>query len=161
MNISRYVLKKISPFMQSKGFQLSGTSYFYILNDVAYCLTIDSGALLYATAYVMPLYIPSEARYYTYGSRSNEWPEKKLPPLRRDSTLEAINVWCDALCHCIEKTILPFYRQIATPKKLIKYAKRNFFYAASVCFVARRFFVSALQCMAISIWGVIAKRSLR
>lgn len=126
MNLIHKVTKRISPYMKSRGFGLSGKNYYYISNDIAYCLALDApGGLLYATAYIMPLYVPCESRYYTYGSRLNELWGIRLPLLQKDDHANMIDGWCDALCQCIEEVIIPFYKQIETPNKLAEYVEHK------------------------------------
>ena len=120
MNIFREVKKRIMPYMKEKGFRLSGTTYLFTNNDIAYCIGFDTpGGLLYATQYVMPLYIPSGNRYYTYGNRLN--PSKRLPILSKDADDKYIDHWCDMFCKCMEFEVLPFFRKITTPEKLVNY----------------------------------------
>jgi hypothetical protein len=124
MNIAREVLKRISPYMKSKGFTLSGRNFYFISNDIAYCVAIDvPGGLLYATAYVMPLYVPCESRYYTYGDRINDQNKSMVPLLRKDADIETICKWCDVLCQCIETKIMPAYNQIGTPFALAEHVE--------------------------------------
>lgn len=125
MNIFREVVKRISPHMKAKGFLLSGKNYCYISNDIAYCLGFDTpSGLLYVTAYVMPLYVPCENRYYTYGNRLNIMQEIALPTLRKDSESGVIDRWCRLLCQYIDDNIIPFYEQINTPNKLVTYVEQ-------------------------------------
>lgn len=147
MNIAREVLKRISPYMKAKGFMLSGKNFFYISNDIAYCVALDvPGGLLYTTAYVMPLYMPCETRYYTYGRRLNAQNHAMLPPLKKDADLDSICEWCDAFCRYVDEEVLSFYGQIGSPYALIEYAQNacnsfsNFFSCPPVFFERLKMF---------------------
>lgn len=122
MSIVRKVANRISSYMKSKGFEFSGKNYYYIANNIAYCLAFDlPGGLLYVTAYIMPLYVPCENRYYTYGSRLNNIYGIALPPLHKDANPDAIDKWCEMLCQSIDQMVIPLYQQIGTPRKLVEY----------------------------------------
>ncbi len=120
MSLFHEIVKRINPYMQGKGFLLSRKNYYYIAADIAYCISFDApGRMLYVTEYVMPLYIPCQSRYYTYGNRLNALQGVFLPTLQQDA-INSIDEWCDILCQCIEKKIVPFYTQIGTPIRLIE-----------------------------------------
>ena len=71
-------------------------------------------SLIYATFFVMPLYIPCEHRYYTYGKRISA-----LPLLPRDASDKEIEKWCEALCEELENRVFPFFLRVATPEQLV------------------------------------------
>jgi len=107
--------------MKSKGFSFSRNNYYYINNDIAYCVAFEIPcALLYVTAYIMPLYIPSECIYYTYGNRLNVLKGIELPLLRRDSDEKEIDEWCAKFFRCMEDYVIPFYKKIDTPNRLLE-----------------------------------------
>lgn len=136
MKIKRKISKSISPFMKSMGFSCTGNGFYYIQNDIAYCIAIDiPGGLVYVTAYVMPLYIPCECQYYTYGNRLNTAHGITLPLLQKDSDDRVLEEWCNSLCCFIKKTIMPFYSTVDTPIKLLEHfeGKKNNSLIASSC----------------------------
>ena len=121
MEISREIRKRIAPFMKSRGFSRSGqTNYYYIENNIAFCVAFETPTgLTYVTAYVMPLYIPCEFRYLTYGNRLNHIKDIKLPLLNKDSDEDTIDAWCKLLCNSIDQCIIPFFKKIETADKLL------------------------------------------
>lgn len=124
MNIVHTVIKKIAPYMKSQGFVLSGKNFFYVSNDIAFCVALDAPCgILYVTAYIMPLYIPCQHRYYTYGTRLNT--ACMLPLLQKKDDPEVLARWCDTLCKCIDSKIIPYYRKIENPNKLIEYIEHR------------------------------------
>ena len=124
MNIVHTVIKKIAPHMKSRGFVLSGKNFYFISNDIAFCVTLEApGGILYVTAYIMPLYIPCQNRYYTYGTRLNA--ACSLPLLQKKDDAETITRWCDMLCKCIDSKIIPYYRKIENPNKLIEHIEHR------------------------------------
>ena len=125
MNIVNQVIKRIDSYMRSRGFSLFEKNYYYISNDIAYCISFEMpGGLLYVTAYIMPLYLPCECRYYSYGRRLNNH-YKRLFTLKKNDNNETICQWCEELCQCIEKEILPVYKQIETPDILLEHIENT------------------------------------
>lgn len=123
MGISKEINKRIAPFMKSRGFARSGqTNYYYVVNNIAFCVSFETPTgLTYVTAYVMPLYIPCEFRYLTYGNRLDGIGDIKLPLINKDSDEDTIDVWCKLLCHSIDECILPFFKKIETADKLLAF----------------------------------------
>ena len=66
----------------------------------------------------MPLYIPSEYEYLSYGDRMHRF---DLPFLNRDDGPEMIDLWCAQLCQLLEETIFPYFEQIDSPQKLLQF----------------------------------------
>ena len=125
MNNLKSVLTIISPFMSAMGFKRAGRHYFYISDNIAYCISLDAPSeIVYATAYIMPLYIPCEARYYTYGNRMNAIAGSVLPLLYGKADCEEVNDWCEAFCGAVRDDVLCFFREISTPEKLLEYVKQ-------------------------------------
>ncbi len=125
MNLFQQVNKKISPYMKSRGFFLSGRTYYFIAHDIAHCIAFDMpSGLMYVTVYVMPLYIPCECRYYTYGNRLSDVSNIKLPILSKGDEETKIDEWCDIFCQHIEERVMPYFREVGSPSKLIEYADR-------------------------------------
>lgn len=126
MSFTKKIINHISPYMAQKGYALSNKCFYIIQDEIAYCIEFDvPGGLLYVTFYVMPLYIPCENRYYTYGNRLNCMPEVNLSTLKKDANNHDIAIWCQSLISALEKVVFPFFCQIASSKKLIKFVKNK------------------------------------
>ena len=107
--------------MKAKGFLRSGYSgrFYYVANDIAYCVTFEKpSTLIYVQAYVIPLYIPAEAIYYTYGECLRYLPGLELRTLKEDEP-DLMEQWCADFCRSIEEKILPVFQQIPSPEALI------------------------------------------
>ena len=123
MGIFREIHRRITPFMKSRGFTRSGRNYHYFVNNIAFGVTFETPTgLTYVTAYVMPLYIPCEFRYLSYGNRLNHIGDIKLPLLNKDSDENTIDAWCKLLCHSIDQYIIPFFKKIETADKLLAFS---------------------------------------
>lgn len=120
MTTIQKIASQISPYMEKQGYKLSKNCFYKIQDDMALCVQFDCpGGFVYATFFVMPLYIPCQNRYYTYGNRVNSLRHSKTQPLSADSSDDAITKWCKILCRDLETIVFLFFREIATPKQLI------------------------------------------
>ena len=116
MSILQKITKLICPYMNEQGYTLSQKCFYKIHNDIAYCLEFDMpGGLVYANFFVMPLYIPCQNRYYTYGNRVNSLRRSKLLPLAKNASDDEVNDWCDLLLHYLKKCIFPFFQKLILP----------------------------------------------
>lgn len=124
MTISKEINKRIAPFMKSRGFIRSGqTRYYYIANSIAFCVIFETPTgLTYVTAHIMPLYIPCEFRYLSYGNRLDDIGDIKLPLLNKNSDEDTIDAWCKLLYHSIDQYIIPFFKKIETADKLLAFS---------------------------------------
>jgi hypothetical protein len=139
MSILQEIINQIRPYMNEQGYTFSKKCFYKIHNDIAFCLAFDiPGGLVYATFFVMPLYIPCQNRYYTYGNRVSSLRRSKLLPLSKSASDDELNAWCELLLHYVEKFIFPFFQKIDTPEKLVnvienrKYISGHYFTCPTV-----------------------------
>ena len=126
MAIIQKIASQIRPYMKENGYKYSKKCYYKILNDMAFCIQFDMpGGLVYATFFVMPLYIPCQNRYYTYGNRINSLHCAKLPPLAKVASDDEIEKWCISLCGQLEKIVFPFFQEISTPMQLVNAVEKD------------------------------------
>jgi len=127
MSMTQTVMKQIAPFMKARGFKRSGRNFYYIANDIAFCIGFDMPTgLLYVTAHIVPLYLPSKSRHYNYSVRTNEVYDWHLPILNKfQSSEDVVGRWCDDFCKCIDAHILPLYREMETPKRLLQIVEKG------------------------------------
>ena len=121
MSVFRDVLKKITPFMKSRGFVRSGSSgrFYYVANDIAYCVTFEKPSILiYVTAYIMPLYVPTEYIYFDYGERLRHLHGLELHTLTENEP-DLMEQWIADYCKAMDEKILPVFQQIPSPEALI------------------------------------------
>lgn len=138
MSFLKKIIKKISPFMRDLGFSRSGNHFYIVINELAFCISLEMPTgVVYATTYVMPLYIPCENRYYTYGNRMNYIEGMDVPLLLKSDDETAVNDWCDCFCTYIEQKLIPFYKRVNTPQKLIDYMDNTPLQNTSYIFCSR------------------------
>ena len=111
--------------MKSNGFRIRNRTYYYISNDIAYCITFEQPTgLMYIWAHINPLYMPNNFLSLTYGNRLNHISDVRLPPLEKNANSAEIDQWCDDLLRYLDNVILPFFRQNDTPQKLVTYVEQ-------------------------------------
>ena len=119
------VKKRIGPYMKQKGFRLRNRTYYYIKNDIAFCISFEQPTgSMYTWAHVNPLYVPHEFIFLSYGNRLNDMSDVKLPTLDKGSDTAEIDAWCELFFRGIDEHILPFFQQIETPKKFLAYVEQ-------------------------------------
>ena len=124
----RKIIGQIRPYMDEKGYTFSKTYFYKIHNDIAYGLELEMPSeLVYATFFVIPLYIPCKNRYFTYGNRV------KLMPLSKNASDEEREAWCAGLRRHLEKDIFPFFVAIDSPSKLAKQIEKKKYAAFLAC----------------------------
>lgn len=116
--------RRIGPYMKSRGFKRKGGRFYYVQNDIAFCIHLEMPTdLVYVPAYILPLYMPCDYIRLSYGDRIGDLPVVSLPLLKKTDPVDQIEAWCDQLCSSIENTILPIYRSIEKPEQLVQFVK--------------------------------------
>ena len=127
MTLTQKVVKQITPFMKTKGFLRKGNMFFYFANDIAFCIGFEMpSGLVYVTAYIMPLYIPSECINYAYSTRLNDTLWSPLSLLNKMNCNEDIlKQWCADFYKCMDAYVLPLYKQMQNPKRMLPAVQRG------------------------------------
>lgn len=126
MTALKQIANQMRPYMKSCGFNYSRNCFYKINHDIAYCIQFDMpSGFVYATFYVMPLYIPCQNRYYTYGKRINALRNSKLKPLNKDAHESEIAKWCEIISYYLDNFIFPFFEKISNPRKIVTIMEEN------------------------------------
>ena len=134
-NFTKELVNRIAPFMRTNGFSRKGRHFCKITNDLALCFSIEMpSALVYVEAYIVPLYIPCEHRYFTYGNRMNQIDSIKLPVLSKSADADSIENWCQLFCDSVSSNMLPFFQKVDSPHKLLDYMNSSHFSSTSYIF---------------------------
>lgn len=115
------------PFFQARGFTRRGNLYCKIGSSVACCVLFEPAGLLYCTYCVIPLYMPSQNLYLTYGDRVEHASRGRIPPLspsQSDDTAAA--AWIKSLTAWLDRRILPFFDRIDTPEGLERFLRKGY-----------------------------------
>lgn len=127
MALIKRVIGRISQHMEDRGFLIANRCFYMVRNNMAFCVELESpGALLYASFYIIPLFIPCETRYHTYGNRIHSLPQANLSPLPKNADATEIDDWCIRLCGCLENIIFPFFEKVSTPQKLLDFVSERY-----------------------------------
>ena len=113
-------LRELARCLQSKGYVRKGKLLYKVSGDLAYCLEFEiPGQMVYALAYILPLYIPHENRSYTYGIRVT------LNGVRafRDAESTKLMVdnahWWKEFLALANRRFFPWMDRITAPRKLV------------------------------------------
>jgi hypothetical protein len=129
MSVLRKITGQIRPYMDENGYTFSQNYFYKIHNDIAYGLELEMPSeLVYATFFVIPLYIPCKNRYFTYGNRVS-----KPMPLSKNASENELEAWCGLLRKYLEKDIFPFFEKIDSPGKLAKQIEKKKYAALLAC----------------------------
>lgn len=133
MTTIQKITNRLRLYMKNHDYQFSKKCFYRIQNDIAYCIQFDMpSSLIYATFFVMPLYIPCEYRYYTYGNRVSA-----LLPLSQNASDEEIGKWCEALCGELENRVFPFFQRAATPEQLVDAVEEKRYMLCPAVYISR------------------------
>lgn len=108
-------LSGIQPFLLEKEFKRRGYMFYRIRDDIAQLVSFDKVSFIYCTCCIMPLYIPNDFIFYTYGRRM-------AARLCVDSCAdtEKVRTWVEQLAYELEEKALPFFSSVDSPKKLLR-----------------------------------------
>lgn len=122
----RDIYRLTDPFLQDHGYTRKGTVYYQIRDSLAFCILFEPGqGHLYCNYCIIPLYMPSDSLYLTYGTRMETYTRYALPPLSRDQSDDACAAWAESLMECLDRQILPFFEEINTPASLLRFLNRG------------------------------------
>lgn len=126
MTITQKIANHIEPYMSEHCFCFRKNCFYKIQNDIAFCVQFDAtDGFVYATYFVMPLYIPCSTSYYSYGHRITSIPTSRLSALSRDASNDEIENWCRLLRHYLTDRVLPLFQRISNPKQLVTLVERK------------------------------------
>lgn len=108
-------LAGIQQFLLEKGFKRRGYIFYRIMDDIVQLVSFGKASFIYCTCCMMPLYIPNDFIYYTYGSRM-------AARLRAEDCADAekMSEWTEQLACELEDKALPFFTSTDNPEKLLR-----------------------------------------
>ena len=152
MEVIRKIVNQISPYMKSYGYKFSQKCFYRIQNDIAYCVQFDvPSGFVYASFFIMPLYMPCKNRYYTYGNRISSLYNSRSLPLPRAANDEEIEKWCTFLCSILKIKCFLFGGRFQRQSNwLMLLSKKDIQRALFSCAFLCKF--PDLRCFLICIW---------
>lgn len=70
MTFCERIRKSAQSFMRANGFAFKKSIFCRIENDMAFCMNLEMPTgMVYSNCFVLPLYVPTEFCYMTYGTR--------------------------------------------------------------------------------------------
>lgn len=122
MTLTDKIHKRLRPYAKERGLLRKGRTCYTITEDTAYCVSIENHSHdVYVHFYLMPLYMREENHILTYGNRLNELFFEKIPMLQKTATEEEIDAWAGIVTGIIDSHVLPFFRQVGSPEKLLDF----------------------------------------
>ena len=122
MAVMKNILREMHHYMKENGFSLRNRCFFHIENNLAYCVELEMpSGLIYVNCYIIPLYIPTEFRYYTYGIRLRD-----VLSISNIGTAE-INRWCNQLKVDLQRSVFPVFEKAKTPHSFVNLVNKGLF----------------------------------
>lgn len=119
MGLAAQMAAELNPFLQKEGFRKRGNFFFKIRNDLAFCIYLEQPTgLVHSGFCVMPLYLPAECRYLTYGTRLEAFSPCPVGPLPVDG--DAVQ-WAERFRFALAEFIFPFFDSISNPQDLERF----------------------------------------
>ena len=143
-------VQAFAPFFKEHGYQQKGNTFFKIENGLAFCILFERPtAIIYVHYYVLPLYIPTDNHYLTYGDRleshsiypvpsfniSEENDESSsimrnikdrlLHLMRKEPPKTDFSEWVKQVQKCLAEDIFPFFASINSPDKLLCFLRKG------------------------------------
>lgn len=112
--------------MKQHGFSKKGNCFFRLENDIAFCVAVDCPTTIaYVTFFIIPLFVPSRNRYYTYGNRLNHVMPNAFPALDLTVPESSVTGWTMQFKAGTENVIFPFFEKIESPEKMVHFIDSN------------------------------------
>lgn len=122
-SVMQEVNKALTPMLRELGFQKKGKHFIRLTEDFAFCVGAECpGSGVYPVFYVIPLFIPTEYPYLTYGNRLNAlFPNVKSLVLGKNATEQDINDLAVMVAALVKSDILPFFESVAKPEQMERF----------------------------------------
>ena len=122
MTLTDKIHKRLRPYAKERGLLRKGRTYYTITEDTAYCFSIENHTFdIYVHFYLIPLYMREENHILTYGNLLNSLFFKKIPTLQKTAAEEEIDAWAAIVTGIVDSYVLPFFRQVDSPEKLLDF----------------------------------------
>ena len=140
------------PFFKEHGYKKKGNIFFKIENDIAFCILFQRPtSFVYVHYYILPLYIPTDYHYLSYGDRLeshsiypvpsydiSDGDDTSLQMMRklRDSLPGVMwnepkkmvfTEWMEEVQKCLTEDIFPFFESINSPEKLLCFLRKDIY----------------------------------
>ncbi len=144
------IVPAFAPFFKEHGYKKKGNTFFKIENDIAFCILFQRPtSFVYVHYYILPLYIPTDYHYLTYGDRLeshsvypvpsydiSEEDNDSLSIMRRiKDSLPGVmwnepkkmdfTEWMEQVQKCLAEDIFPFFESVNSPEKLLRFLRED------------------------------------
>ena len=120
------IINGLSTFLSSNLYHKNKKCFYNLKNSIAYCVSFECPSnLLYTNFYIIPLYIPTEVHYMTYGNRLESFSDYRIQPLNVSSSDDENSAWVTSVKKVLEQEVFPFFELIDSPNSLATYLINN------------------------------------
>ena len=114
--------------MKANGFALKKGVFYRIENDMAFCVNLEMPTgTVYSNCFVLPLYVPTEFCYMTYGTRLT------IGTAERDGDAENAAEMADKLMSILSNDIFPRFQTIISPEAFFVLVSHRELFAPHEC----------------------------
>lgn len=120
MSIVKKITRDLGPYMESYGYISMKNGFYRKQNSIAYFIEFEKPSnIIYLRYYIVPLYIPCNSKYYSYGCRLRHHGD--LMSICADATSTAFENWNENTRSCLESIVFPFFNSIGSPEQLVAF----------------------------------------
>lgn len=128
MTFCERIRKNAQSFMKANGFAFKKGVFYRIENDMAFCVNLEMPTgTVYSNCFVLPLYVPTEFCYTTYGTRLT------VGTAERDGDAENAPEIADELMSILSNDIFPRFQTITSPGAFFDQVRRRELFEPHEC----------------------------
>lgn len=128
MTFCERIRKSAQSFMRANGFAFKKGIFCRIENDMAFCVNLEMPTgTVYSNCFVLPLYVPTEFCYMTYGTRLT------VGAAERDGDAENAAELADKLMSILSNDIFPCFQTITSPDAFFTQVSHRALFAPHEC----------------------------
>ena len=128
MTFCKIIQKNMQKFMKANGFISTKGVFYRIENDMAFCVNLEMPTgTVYSNCFVLPLYVPTEFCYMTYGTRLT------IGTAERDGDAENAAELADKLMSILSNDIFPRFQTIISPEAFFVLVSHRELFAPHEC----------------------------
>lgn len=128
MTFCERIRKSARSFMKANGFALKKGVFYRIENDMAFCVNLEMPTgTVYSNCFVLPLYVPTEFCYMTYGTRLT------VGTAERDGDAENAAELAGEWMSMLSDDIFPHFQTITSPGVFFDQVRHRALFAPHEC----------------------------
>ena len=131
MTFCKMIGRNMQKFMKANGFASAKGVFYRIENDMAFCVNVEMPTgTLYSNCFVLPLYVPTEFCYMTYGVRLT------IGMAKQDGNMENSAELAGELMSILSNDIFPRFQTITSPDAFFRQVSSRELFAPYRCHIS-------------------------